>query len=374
MSLDGRKSVILKAVVDDYIATAEPVGSKSIVTRHNLNLSSATVRNILSELEKQGYLMQPHTSAGRIPTDEGYRAYVDSLMTLTDLPEDEKTRMENDLNDVFSGFKPILRKTAELLSETTGYAALAVAPHSKDSTLRQLKILMIEPGRALIVVVVNGGLVKNRMARVPNMFTLEQLIEIANTVEQGLQGKRLSDITMVTVETSAYSIELPDSLLNQVLYEAYVSIKQAENLETYTNGITNLFQHPEFRDVDRAMNVMDTLTKDGGMVVGMLADRMSDGSAGETVIEEHSDPLTEAEGRRAYPDYFMIRIGQEIAIETLEDCSFVTTTYQLGDQLLGDISVIGPKRMNYDDVISRIRFVRYEIQQSLPSEPIETDS
>ena len=143
MSLDGRKSVILKAVVDDYIATAEPVGSKSIVTRHNLNLSSATVRNILAELEKQGYLMQPHTSAGRIPTDEGYRAYVDSLMTLTDLPEDEKTRMENELNDVFSGFKPILRKTAELLSETTGYAALAVAPHSKDSILRQLKILMI---------------------------------------------------------------------------------------------------------------------------------------------------------------------------------------------------------------------------------------
>ncbi|MGI6545227.1 MAG: heat-inducible transcriptional repressor HrcA [Fastidiosipilaceae bacterium] len=374
MSLDGRKSVILKAVVDDYIATAEPVGSKSIVTRHNLNLSSATVRNILAELEKQGYLMQPHTSAGRIPTDEGYRAYVDSLMTLTDLPEDEKTRMENELNDVFSGFKPILRKTAELLSETTGYAALAVAPHSKDSILRQLKILMIEPGRALIVVVVSGGLVKNRMARVPNMFTLEQLIEIANTVEQGLQGKRLSDITMVTVETSAYSIELPDSLLNQVLYEAYVSIKQAENLETYTNGITNLFQHPEFRNVDRAMNVMDTLTKNGGMVVGMLADRASARPAAETVTEEHSDLSIEAEGRKAYPDYFMIRIGQEIAIETLEDCSFITTTYRLGDQLLGDISLIGPKRMNYDDVISRIRFVRYEIQQSLPSEPIETDS
>lgn len=366
MSPDDRRRTILKAVVDEYIATAEPVGSKSIVSRYQLNLSSATVRNILADLERAGYLYQPHTSAGRIPTDRGYRGYVDNLMTLTDLPEDEKSEIESELNRAFAGFQPILRKTAEVLAETTGYTALIVPPHSKDSFLKQLKILMIEPGRALIVVVVSEGLVKNRLARVPSLFTPEQLMEIGETLEQGLKGRRLNEITLVTVETTAQAIELPESLLNQVLFEAYVSIKQAENLETYTDGLSNLLRHPEFSDVHRAKRVVDTLTKGGGMVAGILsAGAEADEPAEEAAAEQPADAVERVSvypSVRSYPDYFMIRIGQELTIESLAECSFITTTYQLGDQLLGDISIIGPKRMNYDDVISRIRFIRYELK------------
>lgn len=354
-----RDSIILKAVVDDYVATAEPVGSKSIVSRHNINLSSATVRNVLADLEKQGYLMQPHTSAGRIPTDKGYRAYVDSLMILPEIPEAEKQEIESELNAAFRGFEPLLRKTAELLTESTGYTALAIPPRSADNCLKQLKILMIEPGKALIVVVVSEGLVKNKTARVPDILSFEQLMGIAGKVEQGLAGMKLSDIALVTIETAAQSVDLPDCLLNQVLYEAYVAIKQAEHPETYTKNLTNLLRHPEFQDVDRAGVVLDTLTKHSGMVVGMLdAGRKQK----EQELKQETDMVVQSS--KVYPDYFMIRIGQEIAIEALADCSFITTTYSLGDHLLGDISVIGPKRMNYDDVISRIRFIRWEMQQA----------
>ena len=224
---------------------------------------------------------------------------------------------------------------------------------------------MIEPGRALIVVVLSGGLVKNRLARVPDVLTLEQLMLIANLVEQNVAGTKLEDITFVTIETSVQGIELPESLLNQVLYEAYVSIKQAENLETYVGGITNLFRHQDFRDVGQTGAVANLLSKDGGMIIGYMnkeEDNQASLEAGEDLgsddevtddvaSEESASPVPIA---RVYPNYFMIRIGQEIAIEPLEDCSFVTTTCETKDRTLGHISVVGPKRMDYNNVISHI--------------------
>ncbi|HHX37639.1 MAG TPA: heat-inducible transcription repressor HrcA [Clostridiaceae bacterium] len=379
MLLDDRKRLILKAVVDDYIATSEPIGSKSIVKNHNINLSSATVRNIMAELEKGGYLMQPHTSAGRVPSDKGYRAYVDSLMDLPPLTEREKAKIEQGFDPNLIEVQPLLKRAVEILSETTGYTALAVAPYTPKTRLTQLKILMIEPGRALIVVVLSGGLVKNRLARVPEMLTLEQLMLIANLVEENVAGTKLEDITFVTIETSVQGIELPESLLNQVLYEAYVSIKQAENLETYVGGITNLFRHQEFSDVGQTGAVANLISKEGGMIIGYMnksdaADDMPGSESEDRKETAETKNITETavgveeQLTRVYPNYFMIRIGQEIAIEPLEDCSFVTTTCETKDRTLGHISVVGPKRMDYNNVISHIGFVRRTVHKHLAAD------
>lgn len=373
MPLDERKRSILKAVVDDYIQTAEPVGSKNVVKNHDIHLSSATVRNIMAELEKTGYLVQPHTSAGRVPSDKGYREYVDSLMVLPEVSTSVKREIERRFDTEMREIGPLLKQAAGVLSETTGYTALAVAPYATESHLKQLKILMIEPGRALIVVVMSEGLVKNRLARVPRMLTLEQLMQIAQSVESGIAGLRLDDITLVTIETTAQGIELPDSLLNQVLYEAYVSIKQAENLETYTDGIANLFRQPEFQNVDRAGQVVNTLTREGGMIVGRISDfmkqQLDESPPLKDVTGTEQGAAKETQGHslseKAYPDHFMIRIGQEIAVESLESCSFVTTTYMQGDRVMGNISVVGPKRMSYNDVISKITFVRDTLERKL---------
>lgn len=342
MTLDDRKQMILKAVVDDYIATAEPVGSKSLVSRHQLPVSSATIRNEMAELEELGYLEQPHTSAGRVPSDKGYRTYVDSLMSVEELPEDDALVIRDVLSANMAEVTSLIRSASTLLSDQTHYASLALSPKCCRNQLSQIKMLMIEPGRALVVVVLSAGVVKDRMVRIPEMLDAQQLMQIATAIEEGLQGMTLDDITLVAVSTAGKHAPLPDTLLNQVLYEAYVSIKQADNLEVYMAGSNKLLAYPEFSDVSRAKSALDTLAKEG-MVAGYL---------------------NETEDQNGNSTY-MIRIGQEIALSGLENCSFVTTTYKIGETVAGRIGVIGPRRMEYGKVISHINFVRKNIDEQI---------
>jgi heat-inducible transcriptional repressor len=361
--LDERKRNILKAVVDDYIATAEPVGSKALVNRYHFNVSSATIRNEMAELEDQGYLEQPHTSAGRIPSDKGYRAYVDSLLQIEDLTaaEEEKIRvvMRNSLDELTG----MIRRASTLLSEKTGYTSLALSPKLNHSHLQQIKMLMIEPGRALVVVVLSAGVVKDRLARVPEVLDAAQLAQIAAAIEEGLSGMKLDDITLVTVATAARNIRLPENLLNQVMYEAYVAIKQADNLEVYMEGSHKLLSYPEFQDVHKAREYLDILNRDG-----IIAGYMTELKEPSILIEddEDNDPDDHAETSPARPRAsYVVRIGQEIMLEGLTDCSFVTTTYKMGDVVAGRIGVIGPRRMAYGKVISNISFIKQILNEEI---------
>jgi heat-inducible transcriptional repressor len=342
MTLDERKKLILKAVVDDYIETAEPVGSKSLVSRHQLPVSPATIRNEMAELEELGFLEHPHTSAGRVPSDKGYRTYVDELMEVEALPEEDARTIRDVLHENMAEVTGLIRKASTLLSEQTHYTSLALSPKYVKNHLKQIKMLMIEPGRALVVVVLSAGLVKDRMVRIPEILDNAQLMQIAAAIEEGLQGMTLDDITLVAVSSAGKHAPLPESLLNQVLYEAYVSIKQADNLEIYMAGSNKLLAYPEFSDITRAKMTLDVLAKEG-MVAGYLNEEIDD---------------------RENPAY-MIRIGQEIALEGLENCSFITTTYKIGDTVAGRIGVIGPRRMSYAKVISNINFVRMNLNDQI---------
>ncbi len=382
VQLDERKKSILKAVVDDYIATAEPVGSKSLVTRYHFNVSSATVRNEMAELEEMGYLEQPHTSAGRIPSDKGYRAYVDSLLSVEDLSEEAADRIRHYFQESIDELTGLIRKASTVLSEQTGYTSVALSPHLKRSHLSQIKILMIEPGRALVVVVLSAGVVKDRLVRIPEILDAEQLMRIANAIEDQLSGMTLDDITLVTVATAAKQTTLPESLLNQVLYEAYVSIKQADNLEVYMEGSHNLLSYPEFYDVKKAREYLKTLTATG-MIAGYMSELRDNADPGDEMqndesVRDQSEPpdkhlilqLPEKrygnsqEDDRRNPAY-TVRIGQEIMLEGLRDCSFITTTYKMGDFVAGRIGVIGPKRMAYGKVISHISFVKKTLNDQI---------
>ncbi len=375
MSLDDRKKQILKAIVDDYIETAEPVGSKSLVSRHNFHVSPATVRNEMAELEALGYLEQPHTSAGRVPSDKGYRAYVDSLMQVEDLPVQEAESIRRYLQENMTEVTNLIRKASLILSETTAYTSVVLSPTYHKSHLKQIKMLMIEPGRALVVVVLSAGVVKDRLVRIPDMLDAAQLMQIATAIEDGLAGMTLEDITLVTIATAARATPLPDSLLNQVLYEAYVAIKQADNLELYLDGSHKLLAYPEFADVSKARSALDTLARDG-IVAGYLSEikdtesLTADGfvSAAGPVSAESRTPgaalsllTNDCKARPAY----MIRIGQEITLEGFKDCSFVTTTYKIGDTCAGRIGVIGPRRMAYAKVISHINFVKMTLNEQI---------
>ncbi|MBO4407762.1 MAG: heat-inducible transcription repressor HrcA [Clostridiales bacterium] len=343
MSLDDRKKKILHAIVDDYVTTFEPVGSKALIERHDFTVSSATLRNEMAELEKQGFIEKPHTSAGRIPSDRGYREYVDSLINVDVLTDKEKKEIRGRITESVDDVSDLLKNASNTLSEQTGFVSLAMSPKLRKSFLTQLKMLMIEPGKALVVVVLSAGVVKDKVVRIPNYLTNDQIYQISNAVEQTLSGKPLEEITLVTVATAAKKTKLPESLLNQILYEAYTAIKQADKLNVYLEGEHRMLQLPDFGTLGRARDLLDTLSDDG-MVAGYI---------------------NEIESSGADDDSYMIRIGQEIALEGLEDCSFITSTYKLGNDISGNIGIIGPKRMEYAKVISQINFVRKTLNEEI---------
>ena len=361
-ALDERKKNILKAVVDDYIATAEPVGSKALVSKYKFNVSSATIRNEMAELESLGYLEQPHTSAGRVPSDKGYRAYVDNLIQVDDLSEDEARAIRQSFHDSIAELTGLVRKASDVLSDQTGYLSLALSPRLHSSYLQQVKMLMIEPGRALVVVVLSAGVVKDRLVRIPEILSSSQLMQVAAAIEEGLAGMTIDDITLVTVASAARNAPLPDSLLNQVLYEAYVAIKQADNLELFIAGQHQLLSYPEFHDIGKTRCFFNTLAHNG-----MIAGYMSEMKDNELPAGGESGDEEEADGQQqlAQQPSYMIRIGQEITLEGMEDCSLVTTTYKVGDYVAGKIGVIGPRRMAYSKVIANISFVKQTVNEHL---------
>lgn len=373
MPLDERKRSILKAVIDDYIATAEPVGSKSLVSKYNFNVSPATIRNEMADLEDLGYLEQPHTSAGRIPSDKGYRAYVDSLLRVEELSLDEEEKIRLVMRDSLDELTGLIRKASNILSEKTGYASLALSPQLSRSHLQQIKMLMIEPGRALVVVVLSAGVVKDRLVRIPDVLDASQLMQIAAAIEEGLSGMTLDDITLVTVATAARHTRLPDSMLNQVMFEAYVAIKQADNLEIYMEGAHKLLSYPEFQDIHKAKEYLDILARDG-IIAGYMNEFKDQDAAAE--CQDSAQEPSQDNDRDRHPDAsavaekdskpsYVVRIGQEIMLEGLKDCSFVTTTYKMGDIIAGRIGVIGPRRMAYGKVISNISFVKQTLNEQI---------
>lgn len=348
MALEGRKKEILQAIVDDYIETAEPVASKTLLSRHNFSVSSATLRNEMSDLESMGYLEQPHTSAGRVPSDKGYREYVDSLMKVDKLSLVETEDIKNRLASSFTELAGLLKRASNTLSEQTGYVSLVLTPRFRKSFLKQLKMMMIEPGKVLVVVVLSAGVVKDKLVHIPNYLTAEQVFEISQAVEQGLSGRSLEEITLVTITSAAKGADVPEPILNQVLYEAYTAIKQTDNLEMYINGSHRLLSLPEFKDVNRARSVLDTLSRDG-------------------IVAGYIDDMSSRSGNATY----MIRIGQEITLEGMEDCSFVTSTYNVDGQSFGNIGVIGPKRMEYSKVVAQIDFMRTLIDNNIKNKDQE---
>lgn len=367
MGLNARKNLILKAVVDDYIGTAEPVGSKSLVNKYSFNVSPATIRNEMAELEELGYLEQPHTSAGRVPSDKGYRAYVDHLLQVEDLPQKEAEVIRSYLRENMDEVTQLIRRAASVLSEKTDYTSLVLSPQYRKSHLKQIKMLMIEPGRALVVVVLSAGVVKDRLVRIPEMLDAQQLMQVASAIEDGLSGMTLDDITLVTVASAARHTPLPESLINQVMYEAYLSIKQADQLDLYLDGSHRLLAQPEFQDVRKAHDFLETLNRDK-LVAGYMSELKEDQDISHGDYEKNEELVnngTHIKCHAADDPAYMVRIGQEILLDGLKECSFITTSYKIGDTVAGKIGVIGPKRMAYGKVISHINFVKMTVNEQI---------
>lgn len=375
--MDDRARMILQAIVNSYVEICEPVGSKYLVDKYNLNLSSATVRNVMSWLEEEGYLEKPHTSAGRVPSDKGYRAYVNNLSYLPLVPLKKQAEFRDYLDQRIDEASDLIIRAADFLSEQTAFVSIALSPDYSSASIQQLKILMIEPGSALVVVVIQAGIVHDRLIRVSELLDADQLNRIGNAVEHAVIGKALNDITLVMVTAAAEDTDIPETLLKQVAYETYTSIKQMDNLDVYIDGLHRLLGQPEFQDIDKAQRFFHAINKPK-IVAGYMSDiqREEESRQTEEGQPDESDTalsideqLTETGGQKK--DAYMLRIGQEIALQGLEDMSFISTVYRFSDKISGQLAVIGPKRMRYGEIISQIQFINRILSET--SEELERE-
>lgn len=341
MFLDDRKKMILHAIIDDYISTAEPIGSRSVSKRHELGLSSATIRNEMSDLEEMGYLIQPHTSAGRIPSDKGYRFYVDQLMRACELTVDEinimKTEMETKINEL----SQLLRQASATMSRFTKYTSMASTPESKSSVLKAVQVVPIEKGSSLVVVVTNAGIVKNTLIKIPETVSPEFIIRVSNIINEKLSGLTLEKINIVVIREIEILIGSPQEVLMPILNGVTECINQIDTSEVYLEGTTNILNHPEFKDVVKArefLNMIDTKN-----VLSLIMRNIN----------------------RYGEDGVNIKIGSENTIEEMRDCSVITATYSLGGMVFGTIGIIGPTRMEYARVLAAMNYVRKKINEEI---------
>ena len=334
MELDARKITILNAIIQTYLKTGEPVGSRTISKFTDLGLSSATIRNEMSDLEEMGYIMQPHTSAGRIPTDKAYRLYVDRLVS-------EKTDQVTAMNSLMiaktNRMEEILKQVVRLLANSTNYTAMLSAPSIKRNKVKFIQLSRLAPRQLLNVVVIDGNIVKNHLIDLENEITEEQVLKLTLLLNTRFNGLTLAEINLGLISNVKEEAGIHSGIVNEVL-DTIVEVVRAEtdeNMQIYTSGANNIFRYPELADQERASRLISTL-EEKDVLAGFM--KSSGDEEGENGIQ--------------------VYIGEESPVDSMKDCSVVTATYELGDGLQGTIGIIGPKRMDYEHVMEQLKTVK----------------
>ncbi len=328
MELDERKMKILKAIIQTYMETGEPVGSRTISKYTDLNLSSATIRNEMADLEEMGLIIQPYTSAGRIPSDKGYRLYVDNLM---EEKEKEVSEMKSFLIQRVDRVELLLKQMAKLLAVNTNYATMISAPRYRGNKLKFIQLSKLEEGKLLAVVVVEGNIIKNTMLDVEGNISDDDLLQLNILLNSTLNGLTIDEINLGLITKLKEKAGDHSGVVGSVLEAVADAIKvDEEQPQIYTSGATNIFKYPELSDGQRASNL-----------ISAFEDK-------QELMELVNDVSDEEQGIQVY-------IGNETPVESMKDCSVVTANYELGDGMRGTIGIIGPKRMDYEHVVGTLR-------------------
>ncbi len=337
MRLDDRKFLILQAIIDDYIMTAVPVGSRTISRKSGVGFSPATIRNEMSDLEELGYLAQPHTSAGRIPSAKAYRLYVDRLMKAVDVSEEEAGRIHDHLNRRASQVEEVIREAAQALSDVTHYTAVVAAPRIESMTIRRVQLVPVTDVTALMIVVTTAGMVKDHVIPVPHGVEPDHLYAISKMLTARLEGHSISEagelLSSVFMELAEHH-QLMSSIIRALDQQA---MEQGVG-SLVVGGRSNLLNYPEYSDVEKAKNFLAVLES-----------------------REKLTPLLAQTGGVE----FTVRIGPEINIPEFADCSVVTATYRVGKNTTGTMGIIGPTRMNYARVVSLVNYMGKAISNML---------
>lgn len=335
MSLSQRKKQILQAVITEYIKTAEPVGSRTIARRYDLDLSPATIRNEMSDLEEMGYLEQPYTSSGRIPSQKGYRFYVDSLMEFKDLSANEIAWIHKIYNIKLREIDKIVQHTAKVLSAITHYTTLILGPQIQKSAFQQLQIFPLDSNKALVILTTDTGFVENKIIELPRMLSTEELFKIVEYMNRKLRGLSIDRITNSLIREMKVEMVHQMDFIEQAINLLDESFSFEKEKKVYLGGTANILNQPDFKDVSKIKKIFDVLEE-------------------ETLL---SKLLEEA----SVEDRMQVIIGEEIKIEDMQECSLITATYRVGEKTIGSIGVLGPTRMDYSKVITIVEHITEEL-------------
>ncbi|MCI6629834.1 MAG: heat-inducible transcriptional repressor HrcA [Lachnospiraceae bacterium] len=330
MQLDDRKMKILQAIIRNYLETGEPVGSRTISKYTDLNLSSATIRNEMADLEELGYILQPHTSAGRIPSDKGYRLYVDNMMREK---EEQVNEMKEMLLEKEDRMEQLLKQVAKVLAVNTNYATMISAPQAdKHNKLKFIQLSKVDARQLLAVIVVEGNVIKNNILRIGEDMDDETILKLNILLNTHLNGLSLEEINLATITALKKQAGIHSDVVGEVVDAVAEAIKADEDLEIYTSGANNIFKYPELADNSKASELINTFEEKK-----MLTELVQ-----ETLADENSRGI-------------QVYIGDETPVQSMKDCSVVTATYELEEGMRGTIGIIGPKRMDYEKVVDTLK-------------------
>ena len=333
--LSDRKYKILEAIIRNYLETGEPVGSRTISKYTDLNLSSATIRNEMADLEELGYILQPHTSAGRIPSDKGYRLYVDQMLADKEKEVEELKEMLLEKSDQMDR---LLEQTAKALAVTTEYTAMVSAPKG-GNRLKFLQLSRVDSDHMLVVVVSEGNMIKNTIIEVDSELSNENILKLNILLNTHLNGLAMEDINLAMITAMKQQAGIHSDIIGEVIDAIAAAIKNDEELKIYTSGTHNIFKYPELSDNTKASEIITSLEE-------------------KTVLR---DIVTETLSGDKADSGIQVYIGEETPVEGMEDCSVVAATYELEEGMKGTIGIIGPKRMDYDKVIGTVKSMLHQL-------------
>ncbi|WP_033828367.1 heat-inducible transcriptional repressor HrcA [Bacillus andreraoultii] len=327
--LTERQLLILQIIIDDFIRSAHPVGSRSLAKKNGISFSSATIRNEMADLEELGFIEKTHTSSGRVPSEKGYRFYVDHLISPNKVTNDEIKRINDLFNEKIYELEKVVQNSAKVLSELTEYTAIVLGPNVKDNKLSKFQIIPINNETAVAVIVTNTGHLEHRMFSLPPSIHPSEVEKTVNILNERLVGVPLPDlqVKLLTEVVTLFkeNVDNYESMLRTIL--GVLSIPNNEKL--YYGGKTNMFKQPEFQDIEK--------------VQGLLS-----------LLEEEADFYHML---KQTPFGINVKIGTENKIPAMDDCSLITATYNIGQEQVGTIAILGPKRMQYSRVITLLNLL-----------------
>lgn len=338
MKMDERKQKVLQAIILDYIATADPVGSRTISRKYDLGISPATVRNEMADLEDMGLIEQPHTSAGRVPTQPGYRYYVDCLLEKEPLRNDIKNVIRNTLRDKMKETEALIQTASKLLSSLTNYTSLIMAPFYGSSILKHIKLLLVEETKAVMVLVLDNGHVENRLLDVPEFLKEEDCALISDILTRHLRGLALDQWNPGIIQNIYSELNYHKRILRDIIDQVESILAVEQDQKVYLGGTINILNQPEFKHVEKIKSLLELLEEES-TIKSLLSARQEPG--------------------------VMVRIGSENPHEGMKDCSLITATYQIDGKVIGTVGVLGPTRMEYSKAISIVEYLSSALNEGL---------